>query len=150
MFSIALLPLVFPIGIESSIEMSHLANPQTFSSSSPTHQSAGLLLSEERQPQMMRQASQTSQRSVTMPSPRLPISNVAPSAPSSAGPSSASGSKSGSFIATPKLLSRRSSIKDKTTTLLSRKSSGKAKQKEEEKGIDGWKSPLSESGSVEV
>ncbi|KAK4685480.1 SNF1-activating kinase 1, partial [Tremellales sp. Uapishka_1] len=106
-----------------------------------------------------RQNSQSSHRSGLVPSPRLPP--LPPSAPMSSG-SSASGSRSGSYISTPKLLSRRSSAKEREKPAhLVRNGSVKGKGKEEDtpRGstfqkadiYEGWRSPiLSESGSAEV
>ena len=115
---------------------------------------------------LQRHNSRTSHHSGLIPSPHagnapLIATSVTPSASSSA-----SGSKPASLISTPRLLSRRSSTKDNqrgTSTLLRRhssKSKGKGREDEESHqpsgfprlsdGQDGWRSPISETESVEV
>jgi hypothetical protein len=59
-------------------------------------------------------------------------------------------------ISTPRILSRKNSVKGKerTSLFLGRKDSYKGKGKEIEiptrESAEGWKSPLSESGSINV
>ena len=99
-----------------------------------------------------RQTSRSSHRSGLIPSPRLSGAMLPPSFPSSS-----SGSKNGSLIPTPKVLSRRNSTKDshRSSGILGRRRSQKAKIEDRENmdrvpSGDGWKSPLSESGSADV
>ena len=113
---------------------------------------------------LQRQSSRSSNRSGLVPSPRLgdvmlPITSAIASTSSSN-----SASKPGSLISTPKMLSRRSSAKEnqRPSIFLARKGSRKGKGKEDEEtaggsgfsksseAYEGWRSPLSESGSVEV
>ena len=102
-----------------------------------------------------RRASRSSPRSGLVPSPFNGYNNSASS--------STSESRNGSFISTPKLLSRRNSSRE-PQAILTRRDSGKGQGKGREEGEmpgssgisktsevqEGWPSPFSESGSPEV